>query len=397
MALDVAVAVLSGAAGVYRDLHLKIDDAWLVPASRQLFAAVQVLGAVVIIWRRFRPLTVGAVTAGLSLISPVQGAAAVLYSIAVHGRPRLRSGAVIAAVAGAFFVGGQLWRSDDPITSPLLLSLGTVLGLYVRERRFLQDALVEQQIRAGREQVLLAAKVAADERSRLAGELHDVVSHRLNLVVLRAGALATSAADPELTAALEDLHANGVAALTELRNVFSLVHAGVAESLLAAGGFPVPAGAPAADMDLQPLLDRWRAAGTDIEFTGIQSADGLAPIIGRTRFRVVQEALTNAAKHAPGARVRVHAGVEHSVGTDGEEPGDTVLVSVRSEGATVRTDEQVRRSGGGAGLAGLEQRIGLLGGSFSAGPVADGGFCVRARLPAGSPIPTNQRNPDDAR
>lgn len=69
---------MSGVAGVCRDLHVKIDDAWLVPASRQVYAAAQVLGAIVILWRRIRPLSVGAVTAALGLVSPVQGSPAVL-------------------------------------------------------------------------------------------------------------------------------------------------------------------------------------------------------------------------------------------------------------------------------------------------------------------------------
>ncbi len=384
MALNVAFAVLSGAAGVYRDLHVKIDEAWLVPASRQVYAAVQVIGAVVVVWRRLRPKTVGLLTAGLSLVSPIQGAPAVLYSIAVHGRPRVPSWAVMITLWVVFFVGGRLWRADDPVSSPVLLAFGAVLGLYLRERRSLQDALVDQQIRSAREQVLLARQVAADERTRLASEMHDVVSNRLNLVVLQAGALASTTADPEVSTALEELRANGVAALTELREVFALVRAGAevdtglgartggTESSATGGTAAAPPGTAMTE-DLGALVDQWRSAGMQISLrhrVPETAATPVDPILGRTGYRIVQEGLTNAAKHAPGAAVDVE------ITLAGSELG----VSVSNETGGPPTD-QVQASGSGLGLAGLTQRVALLGGSLSAGPRPDGGFQVTARLP----------------
>jgi signal transduction histidine kinase len=219
-------------------------------------------------------------------------------------------------------------------------------------------------VRAERERLLLAEQARVDERIRLAGEMHDVVTHRINLMVLQAGALRIGTADPAVRAAAEELRVAGCQALAELRDLVGV---------LRDGDQPSPGAARDADAgpDLASLVDDSRAVGLPVELAEDGDADVVAPTVRRTLFRVVQESLTNVHKHAPGsnAQVRVHYG------------HDTVLATVSNTPPRRPPDADLTAAGGGSGLDGLRHRVEVVGGTLTAGSTGDGGFAVTATLP----------------
>jgi signal transduction histidine kinase len=201
----------------------------------------------------------------------------------------------------------------------------------------------------------------AAERTRIARELHDVVTHHVTAIVVQAEAARYLTAHPErLELTLTAITGTGRRAISDLRKLLDLLNPehGAGPRTLSVG-------------ELRALVEQTRQAGQPVEFT----EDGDPPqTSGSTEvavYRVVQEALTNALKYAHGSRTAVH--VRHT-------PGETT-VEVSTEDAGSR---HASPGGSGRGLAGLRERVGVLGGEFSAGRGADGGFVVRARVPAGS-------------
>ncbi|MFC5137397.1 sensor histidine kinase [Actinomycetospora rhizophila] len=321
-----------------------------------------VVSAVVLAFRRVAPL---AVTVGVALVSVVLPgswfAYAALYAAGAYARRRWTLWLLAPLVVGLSFVGQRGWvapRFNDHAFLLFVASLVTLAGLYVGSRREAIAGAVERADRAEREQELLAEQARADERVRLAGEMHDIVTHRINLMVLQAGALAVRSDDPAVHDAAEDLRGAGVQALAELRDLVGVLRAGRTAGSVAAD-------VPAAELD--GLVEESRRVGVDValEVTGDPTVP--APTVRRTLHRVVQEALTNARKHAPGAAVRV--GVRH-------EDGRVSATITNGPGGAAHD-----ATGGGAGLDGLRRRVGLVGGTFEAGRTDDGGFRVAAVLP----------------
>ncbi|WP_218004970.1 sensor histidine kinase [Actinomadura macra] len=255
--------------------------------------------------------------------------------------------------------------------SQAVLVGGALLGMYVAARRRVLHGLTERAERAERERHLLAERARAEERARLAAEMHDVVAHRVTLMVLRAGALRVRASDEETRAAAEELRDDGCQALEELRDVIGLLRrdGGDGPGLAEPDAAPLP--------DLSALVAESVAVGVPVELVERGEPAPLSPAVGRTAYRVVQEALTNARKHAPGAAVRVEVGYR----TDG------VWLAVTSAAPAIEPDAVLAASGSGTGLSGLRERVETVGGSFTAGPFGDG-FQVEASLPAYVPLPS---------
>jgi signal transduction histidine kinase len=199
-----------------------------------------------------------------------------------------------------------------------------------------------------------------EERLRLARELHDVASHAVGAMVLQAGAaLALRERDPGgARAAIRTVQAAGSEAMAELTTLFGLLDAG------AVG--PAGHAAPPPGHDLGALATRMRAGGLAVELTG-ETRLPADPLLAATAYRVVQEALTNAARYAPGSRVEI--------AVDDAADG-LVVVTVADDGPGTAP-----QAGGGFGLVGLAERVRALGGELSAGPRPGGGFAVEARLP----------------
>jgi signal transduction histidine kinase len=247
----------------------------------------------------------------------------------------------------------------------LVTAFPALLGRYLVARRTLMANLRERAERTDREQQLLAEQARADERARLAAEMHDVVTHRVSLMVLQAGAIEVTAPDGATRRAAAGLRDAGMQALDELRDlvgVFGGEQTGRSPSV----------GPPAPRTDLHELVDSSVAAGVAVQLDRTGDADAVPVAVLRTAHRVVQEALTNVHKHAPGGRVRVE--VRYSA--------DLVTVDVSNTAATA--DPALVASGSGSGLRGLRERVEVIGGTLRAGPRPDGGFAVRAEIPVGA-------------
>lgn len=294
----------------------------------------------------------------------------VLYAVIVHGRGhRSLAWALILVVTAISLRLGHAPHPDVVITGAAWTVFPIVLGLYAAERGRLADALRERAERAEHERELLAEQARADERARLAVEMHDVVTHRVNLMVLQAGALGVVSDDPAVHRAAEDLRASGGEALAELRDLVGVLRRGDDERGDSSADAP-HADAPSDVPDLRELIGQSEAVGMSVHFTADGDPAPVTPAVGRTAYRVVQEGLTNAHKHAPGADV--HVRVLYS--------DDRVRVSVRNTAPTGPAPE-LAGSGGGVGLLGLQQRVELVGGTFRSGATDGDGFEVEAILP----------------
>ncbi|MER5929647.1 histidine kinase [Streptomyces sp. NPDC002054] len=274
------------------------------------------------------------------------------------------------------------------LTAPPVL-----LGLYIGARRRLMESLQERADSLERELGLLADRAEEraewarqEERTRIAREMHDVVAHRVSLMVVHAAAVAAVARkDPEKAAKNAALVGDmGRQALTELREMLGVLRAAEKQvqpvRAAAAAAVPVALVASVAVVEegptlaeLEVLVGQSRAAGMAVELVVQGEAAGYAADVEQTAYRVVQEALTNCHKHAPGARVTVR--LAHR--------GDEVAMQVENGPC----DGEAKGAGlpsGGNGLVGMRERVLGLGGVFVSGPTDAGGFRVSAVLPGRS-------------
>ncbi|MGZ0151412.1 sensor histidine kinase [Kribbella sp. WER1] len=227
-------------------------------------------------------------------------------------------------------------------------------GQYIRSRRQLLQTLRDRADRAETVAKLQAEQAQLRAREEIAREMHDVLGHRLSLLSVHAGALAyrPDASTQEVAGAAEIIRASAHQALQDLREVIGVLRAPVGE-------LPQPAFA-----DLPGLVEGSRAAGIPVELT--LDADGPMPEhVGRTAYRIVQEGLTNAVKHAPGEPVTISV-----VGA----PGNGLSVELRNPAPH-------RRRGDGSGLKGLTERAALVDGRLEHGRTPDGDFRLYAWLP----------------
>jgi signal transduction histidine kinase len=362
--LTLIAVVLTG--DVLRELADPNLDTKLVDAPVGGYLVVHLLAAVALWWRRAHPYRTALVVAATALLAPGLAVFAASYAVTRYAGRDRRGAAVLAGLVAAWVVGARAWAIDDPVSGLALITAATVLGLYVRARARLVAELRDRADRAERERDLLAERARAEERTRLAADMHDVVTHRLNLMVLQAGALQVTTPDAAARRAATEIRAAGVQALEELRDLVGVLR----------GGDP-PATAPpraeaGAAASLAGLVAESRAVGLPVDLHESGDRGAVAPTVRRAVYRVVQESLTNVHKHAPGASATV----------DVQYAAHRVAVDVRNTGPVGGGDPELAGSGGGTGLAGLRQRVEMLGGRLSAEPDRDGGFRVSARLPA---------------
>jgi signal transduction histidine kinase len=297
------------------------------------------------------------------------------YSALVYGIDRRRAWLMTGIL---MVVAARPWDPalfERTIGVILVVGLPALLGNYVA-------GLNERVERAEREQHRLAEQARIEERVRLAAEMHDVVTHRVSLMVLQAGALGVTATDAATRAAAEDLRAAGCQALDELRDLVGVLRSAPGE---AAEDVALPrAGGQAPAPDLAELVVESESVGVSVRLDQRGNPGLASPVVARTAYRIVQEALTNVRKHAPGATVRV---------TMRYEP-DRVRLTVRNSAPERQADESLSASGSGTGLLGLHQRVELVSGTLRTGATEDGGFEVDATLPAY--VPTREE-PEPAR
>jgi signal transduction histidine kinase len=285
-----------------------------------------------------------------------------LFSTAAHLERRRRVTVALASVAYvalavALSEHGSTEGVADFAVFYLLLAIAWVIGAWLRRFR-----ATEAQLRHH-----IAETTRTAERTRIARELHDVVTHHVTAMVVQTEAARYLAAAPErLDETLAAVSDTGRRAITDLRHLLDLLNPDHG------AGPRTPSGENTLVVgELHELVEQTRRAGQPVEFREEGNPQQTAGSAEVAVYRVVQEALTNALKYAHGSRTAVH--VCHSQ--------REITVEVSTEGSGSGTASP---GGSGRGLAGLRERVGVLGGEFSADPRAGGGFVVRARIPAGS-------------
>jgi signal transduction histidine kinase len=294
------------------------------------------------------------VTSWLAMVAVlIQVAAGYPRSIAVGAGVVTALGAVLPAVVFArmpFWFALILWA----IIALVLVLADALTGRYAAEASLAEQTALRQRD--------LARQAVLEERTRIARELHDVVAHHMSVVALQAEAAPYKLADlsPAAKQAFEVLRDAAREALAETRRVVGLLR----DDDEAAERLPQPG------LDrLDELLDRARDAGLVVESRVIGVPRPIPAGVDLSAYRIAQEALSNAARYAPGSTVR--AEIRYAA--------DRLTVRVADDGA--KSGVVVSDPGGGHGLVGMRERVTMLGGSLSAAPVADGGFEVTAELP----------------
>jgi signal transduction histidine kinase len=333
-----------------------------------------VAAAVSLWWRRSHPTAVAAFAGTLSIISALANGAGVMafFNAAIR-----TSGRTLAALIGLALVNAivfpLIYPGGDAYVPQLLFGLlitSVVIGwgLFVRAQRDLVRSLRERAERLQAEQRLKVDQAREAERLRIAREMHDVLAHRVSLLSLHAGALEfrPDASPEEIAEAAGVIRATAHAALEDLRGVVGVLRDGADDSALEP---------PQPTLDQIPgLIEESRAAGMRVRAQIEPPAEALPAAVGRTAYRVVQEGLTNARKHAPGAAVDVAVSTREGNGLVVE------VVSRRPVGVAVAAAGD-RMPGAGTGLIGLAERVALAGGELRHGPDAAGDFVLRATIP----------------
>ncbi|MGC9539131.1 sensor histidine kinase [Streptomyces sp. UG1] len=415
--LDVGLGVVSAVECGFEGVRFA-RDAGIPLAAGVVFG---VLAGSVLVLRRRWPIAVvlvfiAVLPAQMGFLLGIVG----LYTLAASELPRR----IIASLAGMSFVGtlivmfvwmrqgvdrGELSFGDWVVPfASLTTALGVtapplLLGLYVGARRRLMESLRERADSLERELQLLAERAEeraewarGEERTRIAREMHDVVAHRVSLMVVHAAALqAVARKDPEKAVKNAALVGDmGRQALTELREMLGVLRSGGAGAekaqravvpLAAVGA----AAAAAADRErsggdergaegpclseLDELIEQSAATGMAVDLSVDGETRAYAPEIEQTAYRVVQEALTNVHKHAAGAKTHVrlaHRVSEIAMQVENEPPPELSSAS------------SARLPSGGNGLVGMKERVVALGGVFVSGPTDAGGFRVSAVIPS---------------
>ncbi|HEY3481368.1 MAG TPA: sensor histidine kinase [Streptomyces sp.] len=335
-----------------------------------------------IVWRRRHPLL--ALAAVVALVAPyhaldnnhgapVPATCVALYTVAVTGRP-LRT--VLTAVAVLGVTVAAMFAVDYHQGLELLRVSGWVIatlfcGVDVRYYRQYVAAIVERAERAERTREEEARRRVAEERLRIARDLHDVVAHHIALVNVQAGVAAhvMDKRPDQAKEALAHVREASRSALNELRATVGL---------LRQSGDPEAPTEPAPGLDrLDELVGTFRRAGLQVEVARADHGTTLPAAVGLAAYRVIQEALTN---------VQKHAGTEAKAEVSVVRVGPNVEVTVLDNGPG-HDPEQEPEDGGGHGLLGMRERVTALGGSCTAAPRYGGGFRVHAILPVKNRAP----------
>ncbi|MFF5973613.1 sensor histidine kinase [Streptomyces sp. NPDC012769] len=298
---------------------------------------------------------------------------------------RVRPAAAVAALGLSLLTGiGAVVPRGVPglITLPqgaVFFATATALGCALRAARVSRTRLVAQEELTAEER---ARRALLEERGRIARELHDVVAHHMSVISIQAQVAPHLVEDPspELRENLAGIRQNAVDALTELRRVLGVLRGDGAEGDTAAGVRHAPQ--PTLDR-LGELLDNVRAAGLDVTATNRGEGRPLSPGTELSAYRIVQEALSNVMRHAPGTRATVETHYHPgglTVRITNTPPPPARAARPAPAGAGAGAGQGGREPG--HGLLGMRERTAMLGGELAAGPTPDGGWEITATLPA---------------
>lgn len=379
------LVLLTALLGIW-NLNLHARNLDHLPGSLTLLVVAQSAAPVLALtrpaagWWLSTAALLGAVNAGSSVFGaewPWTAAALAQHTLVLLLLAlRVRPAAAVTALGVSLLTGvGALAPSGVPhlptlVPGAVAFATATVVGASLRATRVSRTRLVEQEELTAEER---ARRALLEERGRIARELHDVVAHHMSVISIQAQVAPhlVENPSPELRENLAGIRQNAVDALTELRRVLGVLRGDGAAGDAAEGVRHAPQ--PTLER-LGELLANVRATGLDVTAETVGVPRPLSPGTELSAYRIVQEALSNAMRHAPGARAAVathyHAG------------GLTVRVT---NTAATRPVGPVPSGGGGEpghGLLGMRERAAMLGGELAAGPTPDGGWDVTATLPA---------------
>ncbi|BDZ55584.1 sensor histidine kinase [Agromyces marinus] len=381
LAQDIGLAAGIAAAAL-AEVLVPFESVQGPPASAVAIAAIMLV-SVALAFRRTKPILLVAVPAVWVVAAVVSGGAVpvlffgqlvplalAVYSAARHARSRdltIIGGTSIATVILADLTQPPLQGLSELIFhwAVLVIVFGAGWGLRTSERRAVDAAVRASEAEAASREAAMQA--IADERARIARELHDILGHSVSVMVVQAGAAAQAVDDDPVFVrrALESIRSTGADSLAEVRRVVALLREDEEDGL-----------APQPGVDgVGDLVEQARAEGLAVDYRVDGDASSLSAGEQLAVYRIVQESLTNVRRHAAASSVVVAVGC-----------GDSgVEVSIEDDGVgTGSTQRRVAAAPPGHGLVGMRERVSLYGGEFAAGPTGDGrGWAVRVTLPAG--------------
>jgi signal transduction histidine kinase len=367
--LPAADVVLAAVLAVYGLLDVFLTHEW--HGNKPVTAVVVMAMAVSLAWRRAAPnVTLVVPVGGLILLSLLYGGSetgsnlfillAATYAVALYGRDPLIA-AVVYAITATVHTGltPEVHGVGDWLWEPVMFGLAFGTGMAMRGRQARTNALEEQATTLERDHEARAAAAAEAERHRIARELHDIVSHGLGVMVLQAGAAdQVLDRDPERAhEVLASIRAVGEEAIGEMGTLLGLIR----------GDGEIPLEPQPTLAGLDALIARTRQAGLRAELVVHGTRRPLPAALELSAYRIVQEGLTNALKHAPSA----HAIVTLRYGDN------DLQVEVADDGSGAG----VAGRGSRRGRAGIVERVAVFGGQLQAGPEPDGGWALRAAFP----------------
>jgi signal transduction histidine kinase len=353
-------------------LLLSLVQVLVAPIASPAVSVLVAVGSTLpLAWRRVFPASAALMTTAVWLIPTTTGfllagyviAVIVFYSLGAH-RPEL---GVVVPVCAAGAAVGVVVTLLGPEPAPAAIGAALVVvapaaaGRLVAHQRRQNALLQELTDRLVEERATAERAAVAEERSRIARELHDVIGHEVTVIALQAdaAAMALTRAPDRAAAPIEAIRRSATEALAEMRRVVGMLRAAEEEDLRPQPGLT----------DVESLVEASRAAGARVDLTLRPPERPPHASVQLAAYRLVQEALTNARRHSPGAPVAVRV-----LGDDAE-----VLVEVVNRESPAVPEP--RRGDEGFGLVGMRERVRLLGGRLDAGPTDGGGFALTARLP----------------
>jgi signal transduction histidine kinase len=381
--VDAGVVAVGAGAGVASLLATLADGPAGDRPSLARELTVGLLGCLVLLLRRRRPIgvAVALILAGLASSVAFGASFVALYAVAVRRPGRTAAAMAALQLAPVVVFYGQSASTGQYVQGIIGVALVdavlVVSGMLVRSQRLLVRSLQERARQAEEGQRLRIEDARRLERERIAREMHDVLAHRISLLAVHAGALEyrPDAPTAQVSRAAGVIRSCAYQALEDLREVIGVLRTGGTAADTGAG--PEPPQPTLAD--LAGLLDEARRTGQPVTLDErLAGSAGVPAGVGRHAYRIVQEGLTNARKHAAGAPERVLLA--------GDAGGDLVVELTNPLPAAVRpagpaAARAAALPGAGAGLIGLAERAELVGGRLEFGPTPGGDFRLRARLP----------------